>query len=55
MEAAAGATPPDMKNLFKDGMMAYYGSSSLKEQLARAITLEKIVYNQVPLLWDKVK
>ena len=49
IEAASGTTSPYMKNLFKDGMMAYYGSSSLKEQLARSITLEKIVYNQVPL------
>lgn len=47
IDAASGE---DVSSRLSDGMMAYFSSGGLKEDISNSITLEKIVYNKVPLL-----
>lgn len=47
MDAASGV---DVSQRMPDGMMAYLTSGGLQKDIANSVTLEKIVYNQVPLL-----
>lgn len=47
IDAASGE---DVNTRLSDGMMAYFSSGGLKEDISNSITMEKIVYNKVPLL-----
>ena len=47
IDAASGE---DVSNRMSNGMMAYFTDGGLKKDVVNSITMEKIVYNQVPLL-----
>ena len=50
MDTVAGKNVEDMSKTFSGGMMDYLATGNLKKALTNSVTLEKIVYNQVPLL-----
>lgn len=47
VDAASGE---EVSSRLSDGMMAYLAGGKLREDLSNSISLEKIVYNQVPIL-----
>ena len=47
MDAASGE---EVNTRLSSGMMAYFTSGGLQEDIANSVTMEKIIYNQVPLL-----
>ena len=46
IDAASGEA---VDTRLSEGMMAYFTSGGLREDIAKSVTMEKIVYNQVPL------